>query len=137
MKYLIIILIFSNSLWSQNISEHKWKDRIIVIKGSRNDSNLVEQQFNVFSKIKNQLIERKLVIYKCIENHCILYDWSEKPRMSKLDSITPNFEILLIGLDGYEKFKSYKVVEPMVILNLIDKMPMRRQEVKENRKNND
>lgn len=134
MKYLIIILIFSNSLWSQNTVEHKWNNRVLIIRGSKADSVLVEQQFENFSKIQNQLIDRKLVLYKCIENNCTFYDWKQKPRVLKIESLQSSFEIVLIGLDGYEKFKSYQVEESKVIFDLIDQMPMRRQEVKNHKK---
>ena len=134
MKYLIIILLFSNSLWSQNTDEHKWNNRVLIIRGSKTDSILVEQQFKTFSKIQNQITDRKLVLYKCIENNCTFYDWKQKPRILKMEALQSSFEIILIGLDGYEKFKSSKLEESKVIFDLIDQMPMRRQEIKNHKK---
>lgn len=63
----------------------------------------------------------------------MFYDWKNTPKMFKTDTTKQGFSIVLIGLDGGEKYKSNTVEKPDVFLNLIDTMPMRRQELR-NRK---
>ena len=43
------------------------------------------------------------------------------------------FNVVLLGLDGGEKFNSNNVEKANVFFNLIDKMPMRRQELRNKR----
>ncbi|MEL7163247.1 MAG: DUF4174 domain-containing protein, partial [Bacteroidota bacterium] len=46
------------------------------------------------------------------------------------------FELILVGLDGTEKFRARNMITPpSVLINLIDGMPMRRRELLEGQSN--
>ncbi len=137
MKCLIIICLISNVIWSQNLDSHRWNDRVIIISADEANSKLAESQFNVLKAEKDKLKDRKIVIYKCISNNCIFYNGEEASKTIKMDVSIKGFETVLVGLDGGQKFKSKKVENPSVFLNLIDTMPMRRQELKNQKKRND
>ncbi|GAL90474.1 DUF4174 domain-containing protein [Jejuia pallidilutea] len=133
MKYLILIILFSNAMWSQNLESHQWKDRILVVNADEKNRERAESQYLLLNKEQQKLIDRKIVLYKCIADTCMFYDWKNTPKMFKTDTTKQGFSIVLIGLDGGEKYKSNTVEKPDVFLNLIDTMPMRRQELR-NRK---
>ncbi len=130
MRFLIVIVLFSNTILSQNLEQHQWKNRIIVISGSKVDSSRVETQFNQFKNKKNELRERKLVVYKCIGNTCKYYNWVNKPETFMVKNLSKRFSVELIGLDGTKKYESSCIVEAKNIFDLIDTMPMRRRELK-------
>lgn len=134
MKCLIIICLISNVIWSQNLDSHRWNDRVIIISADEANSKLAESQFNILKAEKDKLKDRKIVIYKCISNNCIFYNGEEVSKTIKMDVSIKGFETVLVGLDGRQKFKSKKVENPSVFLNLIDTMPMRRQELKKSKK---
>ena len=46
-------------------------------------------------------------------------------------NVSEDFVVILIGKDGGEKERFLEPVEPAYLFNLIDQMPMRRREVKE------
>ncbi|PQV51400.1 uncharacterized protein DUF4174 [Jejuia pallidilutea] len=133
MKYLILIILFSNAMWSQDLESHQWKDRILVVNADEKNRERAESQYLLLNKEQQKLIDRKIVLYKCIADTCMFYDWKNTPKMFKTDTTKQGFSIVLIGLDGGEKYKSNTVEKPDVFLNLIDTMPMRRQELR-NRK---
>ncbi len=137
MKYLIIVCLISNVIWSQNLDSHRWIDRVIIISADEANSKLAEYQFNILKAEKDKLKDRKIVIYQCISNSCVFYNGEEASKTIKMDVSIKGFETVLVGLDGGQKFKSKKVENPSVFLNLIDTMPMRRQELKNQKKRND
>lgn len=137
MKYLIIVCLISNVIWSQNLDSHRWIDRVIIISADEANSKLAEYQFNILKAEKDKLKDRKIVIYKCISNSCVFYNGEEVSKTIKMDMSIKGFETVLVGLDGGEKFKSKKLEKPSVFLDLIDTMPMRRQELKNQKKRND
>ena len=134
MKYIVIALLFSNIIWSQNLSSHKWKERIIVIKADESNAALANSQFNMLVAEKEKLIDRKMVVYKCISGQCEFYNGLNPAKFLKIDNINAGYSAVLIGFDGGKKYTSKKVVMPDVFFELIDKMPMRRQELRDKEK---
>lgn len=126
----MILVFFSTIAWSQDIESHQWKERVLILKGGSEDYEWVEKQFNQIRKFEKELLERKLVLYKCVAAKCTYYDFKEKPSSFKIEKPITNFSIELIGLDGGEKFKSKTIESPRTIFDLIDSMPMRRSETK-------
>lgn len=129
MKYIIVIILFSNTLLAQNLEVHQWENRIILISANQSHSVMADQQFKVLEKEMAQLIDRKIVIYKCVEDSCEYYNWKDPVKHFKINKAKKGFTTRLFGLDGGKKFESNTLEYPSVFFNLIDKMPMRRQEL--------
>lgn len=130
MRFLIIFVIFSTFVWSQDLDSHRWKERVLILQGGSDDYERIEKQFNQIRKFEKKLVERKLVLYKCIETKCTYYDWKENPKTFRLQEPTTDFSLTLIGLDGTKKYESKKNESPNIIFDLIDVMPMRKSEIK-------
>ena len=135
MKYLVFTLLFSSIVWSQDFDTHKWKNRIILITADENHHKFSETQLNLFINEKEKLIERKIVIYQCITNKCIYYNWKQSPQSVEMDILIDGFKTVLIGLDGGVKYKTFEVENTSIFFDLIDSMPMRLQELEKNKKN--
>ena len=139
MKYLLIIIILLLTLvsWSeenklQNISlyntleNYKWKKRILLLITKEKDITLVDEvnEFFITQKCKND--ERNLELLKIIKDN---YD-------IKIPEYFQNKTgIWLIGYDGY--IKAYTEDNSLLsnVHNLIDNMPIRKEEIKELKKN--
>ena len=132
MKILIFLLFSINSIWSQDFNSHLWKERIIVVKGAENDEDQINKQFSQFKKQRDKLMDRKLVVYKCIGSNCYYYNWKSEPKSKILENPSDKFQILLFGLDGGLKFKSDSLINPQIVFDVIDSMPMRKAELKRN-----
>ena len=130
MRYLLITLLFSSCLFAQNTNTHLWKERVIIISGNEAARDMIKAQFQRFESQIQKLKDRKLVIYKCTDKFCVYYNSKSKPKMINREQTSENFSISLFGLDGGKKFYSTKVIEPIVIFDLVDSMPMRRQELR-------
>ena len=137
MKFLIMVCLMSNVMWSQNLDAHRWKERVIIISADEENSKLAEAQLDIFKAETEKCIDRNIVIYKCVANNCEYYEGRQDSKKVKIKKPEKGFKISLIGLDGGEKFNSNKVEKAAVIFNLIDTMPMRRNEIKRRKKKND
>jgi hypothetical protein len=88
------------------------------------------KQISIFDNERQGCDERDIII----ETYT-----SDKLSVSiyKKYNIAPlQFTLLLIGKDGYPKFRSKKIVTAQSIFDLIDTMPMRQDEMKAHKKKN-
>lgn len=146
MKYsrYIIFLIFHLFLMqqasSQELSDFKWKNRLLVIVTKTQNDALAEQQLQKFNDLSQELAERKLCLIQITPDSTQTFDYSVRPSSfvkesdlwSELGNNDKEFEVLLIGLDGGIKFRSTQLVSAQEIFDRIDAMPMRRSELDKN-----
>ena len=90
---------------------------------------MLHKQVAIFSHFKSEMHERDIVI----EHFCQNKENKNKFTNSNIP-FDSNFALVLIGRDGGEKFRSYKLVSAKVIFDILDAMPMRKQEIKSNGK---
>ena len=120
-----------------NLKNFEWKNRVLIIGG---DSSKFKSQLDQINFESNEFIDRDLVIILIEEdNSRISYDGLKTIKTIDYDSTLnlrnkynfKEFKLILIGKDGGEKYNSKKLVNINVIYELIDGMPMRKQEIKE------
>ena len=113
-----------------HVNDFKWKNRLLVIR-NKNQKLLFEQ----IKKNKNKLIERDIAIIVLKGNNAfiknnLLPEKFFKSLNKKIKHLDSSYEIILFGLDG----KIKKIYEKNIDLNKvfldIDKMPMRKYEIK-------
>ncbi|MCF0049134.1 DUF4174 domain-containing protein [Dyadobacter sp. LJ53] len=76
---------------------------------------------------------RKDILERDIEIKSFPYSKQNAQEWHRWELDTANaFTFILIGRDGGEKLKSSEVVTPDKLFGLIDAMPMRKQEIKQN-----
>ena len=74
MRFIVAIFLISNCVWSQNLDKHQWQERIILITSGEKNIKNSTQQLELFLKHKDELIDRKIVLYKCGKNQCTFYN---------------------------------------------------------------
>lgn len=130
MKWIAIFLLTTTFVFSQNLDQHRWNNRVVVISADQSNERLLEAQLQALMTHRKGLKDRKLVFYVSINNTCKFYNLKDKPVLVSCNEPPRGFQFLLYGLDGNEKFKSRDLVSSDELFALIDKMPMRRQEMK-------
>ena len=78
-----------------------------------------------FAKFKKGMAERDILI----EQFCLTAANRNKFITHKI-AIDTGFTLILVGRDGGEKFRSTKLVSATTIFGIVDAMPMRIQEIK-------
>ena len=133
MKFLIIYFFLIKLISADQIghlSDLKWKKRIIIITGDEN--------FNFNERIKKyqkEIEEREISIIffnnniAYLDNKIISKKFSNSVE-KKIKNINPYHRIILIGKDGDVKNSYLIETELEKIFYDVDKMPMRRYELK-------
>ena len=132
LKYtvLLVLILQLTTMSSQELTEFKWKKRILLLMDTKNDLHTRNLQLSKFDGHYNGIMERDLVL--------LVYNGKE---VLDRDGMTTNINpynvtygefqgIILIGKDGGVKLRKKYIVEAIEVFDLIDQMPMRRSEMK-------
>jgi len=129
----------------QNVDKYKWKNRILIVKTSNENDSKYKEQLKEFNKSISELEERKLILFQIVGDKYKTTDyemlelnnsWEDlKIRNNYIIDDTDDFEVVLIGLDGGVKLKKREVLKKEELYNLIDRMPMRLEELRNNKRN--
>ena len=127
-----MLLVYQQNQRTIDLKDHIWSKRIVCIEAI-DMSQALEQITNFKQAIKGNQ-ERKILFYTKILNS--YYEGLELNEIEKIKNFPSNQNknnliITLIGLDGGMKYKWNETIEPIVVFQKIDAMPMR---VYENRK---
>lgn len=126
--------------YGQDLEKHKWTNRVLIVKTVDAESNKYQEQIKEFTNSPEELIDRKLILYKIVNNDFTLTNYknsafnssgkiSGKLAENILDA-KENFEVILIGLDGGIKIQQTKILTKEHLFNTIDAMPIRQNEMK-------
>ena len=119
----VLIMGNSHSLLSleKKISNFEWKKRLVLVIAKNEDINLIRGVESFFKERACQNKNRNLELYKIIGNEITKY---KVP--SRYEGRTG---IWLIGLDGSEKAHSYDLSLLDQLYEIIDEMPIRKNEM--------
>lgn len=102
-----------------SLKAFKWEHRPIVIFADEDDPRL-EKQLDLLEAAEPDLVDRDNVI--------VLDTGPDSPLRERFSP--GEFTVILVGLDGGEKFRRNGVVAPGELNALIDTMPMRRNQMR-------
>lgn len=139
---LTIFVNLSNNLLSQDLTRHRWENRLIVIFSQDFDDPNLRSQLNEFNNFRPGLDERKVLVYQIIpgkfkQGLSDQHKWeaASADLFSKYKSTESSFEVLLIGLDGGVKLRKNESISCEELFRIIDSMPMRRREIERQDRN--
>ena len=139
MKIYLMALSFlfaSPLLFAQDLNNHRWDDRVILIFGDNPSQAAVQTQVKKLNAKPAELADRNLVLYQIYQQEGQtptgqnLSTKELKAFRKKFNIEAGSFALLLIGKDGGVKMKKTSVVDPRSIFDLIDSMPMRQAEMR-------
>lgn len=135
---LLVAFLFISNSYCQNLKEHQWENRLVLIITKDLTSNIFKRQNETLASKTEELKQRKILIYKIIpENY--QFEYSNKNtiqndkmfrKYNKADSM---FKLILIGLDGGIKLEQTEFLSTEKLFAFIDGMPMRRSEIRNNK----
>jgi len=111
---------------------------VLLFARSRSDASL-DKQVDLLRERRPDLSDRDIVVFRTTGNEDTrsAIGYVDLPRNAALE-LRRRFEprrngltVILVGKDGTEKARWERVVAPQEVFDLIDSMPMRKQETKE------
>lgn len=130
---LLIILSFQTDF----LEDLKWENRVILLFTNSIENELVQSQLSTFKEKKEGLSERDLQVF-IVEEDAVVTVSGREVRNAVAASLRSKFRInsaaftfILIGKDGGVKLKENFNVSTDRLFDLIDSMPMRRKEMKD------
>ena len=140
LAFILFHMLITHPLEGQNFSSHQWENRVLVIQCRSDQSEKLHQQLLEFETSKQDLVERRLVLYVVIKDKYQFVDFKnergEKIKLTvdqdieNLKNTNALFQIQLIGLDGGVKLEQKFPLESDELFRIIDSMPMRRSEMR-------
>ena len=136
LKFLLIcsVFIMVSSMSAQDLKQYQWEKRVLILLTENLESPLYQNQLKDLQTVTDGLEVRKVLVISLGPNfqaEGISDQIKENPTLSysKLKSKGSGFEVLLFGLDGYEKLRQQEVLTHQELFDIIDRMPMRRAEM--------
>lgn len=126
-------MVFSHAT-AQDFDTYQSKNRIILLKEKKLDSDWLKAQIKRLQSDIGELNERQLVVF--ILAGGVVYDIEQNETDLDAKIIEAQYGLsdfqglALIGKDGGVKLKENFIVNPKTIFELIDSMPMRQAETK-------
>jgi hypothetical protein len=101
---------------------------------------MVVEQLNRYKILKDEIIDRDILIIYFEKDKFQIYPEGNHPEIpvkKTVDfyNVTKQFQSILIGKDGGVKSKDRSLLSPDIYFAQIDGMPMRKQEMKNNKRN--
>lgn len=135
------ILLFALTIASfmskaQNLDKHRWQDRVILLFASGAEDPTLLRQLSLLTKQKAEVTDRDLVIYQFFPDGGIAPDGNRLTTHQSLtffqryDIRSDTFTLILVGKDGGEKKRATELVRLEDLFEVIDRMPMRRAEMR-------
>ncbi|MDM9384126.1 DUF4174 domain-containing protein [Chlorogloeopsis sp. ULAP01] len=126
---------------SFNLTDQRWKNRVLVVFAPSDNNNAYEQQIQLFSEYKAGFAERDLVLVQvlAVGNNYANEEQIDESSTAKLRDRfgigKEDFRVILVGKDGRVKRRDTVPVEATTIFDEIDAMPMRQQEMQQRGRN--
>lgn len=140
---IIIILSMANPALSQEIQvpgQYHWKNRILLLFSS-NQGDMFQQQTEIFDAKRRGMKERDLVLFYIKQNTVETPD-GKKYEEKAAEQLRKQFEVaddafavILVGKDGMQKLKQGELLSTNKLFAIIDAMPMRKREIREDNGN--
>lgn len=137
--WIILVLILPIALNAQDMKEHMWSNRLLLLYSNNEQDSVLNQQMLLLRNSEEGLKDRKILVYRFHRDHYMKgllskrkYDYSTEFDRQLFDG--DYFQIKLIGLDGTVKQTSLEILMPQDIFEIIDAMPLRQMELRNNKR---
>lgn len=116
-----LVVIMAGLLLATNAMGQFAEHRLLLIFKNEANLPLAQEQLNILHKDSAGIKERDLTI-KIAEKGSALF--------KKYKADHKLFTVILIGKDGFEKYRTNQLLQTKELFSIIDAMPMRRREMK-------
>jgi hypothetical protein len=140
MKHIITLLnIFAMTtlnINAQDLQKYKWENRLVLIFAENENQEVYQNQLKELKSSKEGLTDRKILIYQILPEKfkiglTLETNWEKSNKLfDNIINDDTQFKVVLIGLDGGIKLQQNELLSTEKLFVTIDKMPMRRIEIK-------
>ncbi len=120
---------------AQISDKYQWENRVLLIFAPDANNEAFQQQLSILTQKPTEVTDRDLVFYKIFTNSGVQPNGktlSEAETLAFRKTYTIKryeFVCILVGKDGTEKLRKKEPVNLKELFDLIDSMPMRRNEM--------
>ncbi|MDZ7808210.1 MAG: DUF4174 domain-containing protein [Gracilimonas sp.] len=120
-----------------DLQDYRWNDRVLLIFSPNAIYTELTSTMEMVRKNQKGFNERDLKVFHVLENignssgDNVLQKADAQNLRDRFDVGSSDFKIILIGKDGSEKMRSSEAITKNTLFEVIDAMPMRRLEMKE------
>ncbi len=118
----MVILLIGKLIFFVAVNDSYNNIRQVLIFGKEANIEMYHQQMKVFNADEKGIKERDVVVKVVKENN---------DRYKKYSIDDAVFAIVLIGKDGTEKYRTTELLSTAKLFSLIDAMPMRKREMRQ------
>jgi hypothetical protein len=123
---------------SFDLDEHRWNNRVLLVFSPNNTYTDLTRTMEMVQNNRGGISERDLKVFQVLGNignssgdNVLQSDDAQDLR--ERFKVSPNeYMSILIGKDGTEKMRTGEVVTAKRLFEIIDAMPMRKLEMKDN-----
>ncbi|MFT4758986.1 MAG: hypothetical protein ACI9XO_003529 [Paraglaciecola sp.] len=122
--------------FAQYLAIHQWENRLILIIADDKNNIDFKKQLAELQTVEKGLGERKILVYQILpaqfqQELKAVENWQKGNQLyTNYKKSKTAFEVQLIGLDGGQKLLQSTVLSAEKLFSMIDKMPMRRLELR-------
>ncbi|WP_425237992.1 DUF4174 domain-containing protein [Ulvibacterium sp.] len=136
LKLIITVILLSTFKGgTQQLEDYQWKNRVLLFFDVSWESNAINSQLGKFSGVREEIVDRDLILFVATPKG--IFTGRGHPQDMQLKDVynTANVSekfkgVVLIGKDGGVKLKKDFEINPQLVFDLIDSMPMRRAEMR-------
>ncbi|MFD2828718.1 DUF4174 domain-containing protein [Leeuwenhoekiella polynyae] len=135
---LALFLFALSSNAQEDFLKYKWRNRILVFSTASLDNETFTAQWEKFKSSQKKLEDRNMLLFVLAKGRIydkelkVMHHYHIAPLRKKYQIPQTFNGITLIGKDGLVKLQKQFVIEPQLIFETIDQMPMRQREMREN-----
>lgn len=135
MCYLLILFTINLNGMGNPVRSHVWQKRVLIVSASSPTNIGYKRQNQLLERGKKGMKDREMVIYRLYSDHWLdpsndLLSKEEADAIHREYNIEKGtFSVTLIGKDGGVKLKKTDIISPRELFQLIDSMPIRRNEI--------
>jgi hypothetical protein len=120
-----------------DLNTYQWKNRLLLVFAPSENSPAYQRQMQLFQGQQAGFKERDLLLVDLLTESTsrvyrqALNDTDVARARSRFNVAPQDFRVILVGKDGTAKRRESNPIQPEVIFNEIDAMPMRQREMRE------
>ncbi len=103
----------------------RWQNRVIVIFAAEENDPKLKEQDGIVGSNREGFTERDIKVFRIVGESA-----DAQSLRQKLDVAGRPFAVVLVGKDGSVKLRKYDPLRAENLFKTIDKMPMRKEEMK-------
>ena len=131
-------LLFAQSHNEFQLSDYRWENRLLLVFAPSPENAEYRKQIEALNSRKDGMLDRDLKIFHLFREGVSFGEGLQIEKESvdglyqKYNIQPGKYLIVLIGKDGTEKLRKSSLLKPEKLFKVIDSMPMRQREMREN-----